>query len=55
MQMTNPLGWFLSPKISALVTDTGGALSHPRRGGLRESGVPVWVGTRRHPADHDRR
>ena len=45
-KMTNP-AWVVSfSKISALVTDTGGALSHPAVV-AREFGVPCVVGTRR--------
>ena len=44
--MTLP-AWVVSfSKISALVTDTGGALSHPAVV-AREFGVPCVVGTRR--------
>ena len=45
-KMTNP-AWVVSfSKICALVTDTGGALSHPAVV-AREFGVPCVVGTRR--------
>ena len=45
-KMTNP-AWVVSfSKIAALVTDTGGALSHPAVV-AREFGVPCVVGTRR--------
>ncbi len=45
-KMTNP-AWVVSfSKIGALVTDTGGALSHPAVVS-REFGVPCVVGTRR--------
>ena len=45
-RMTNP-GWIVSfSKISALVTDTGGALSHPAVVS-REFGIPCVVGTTR--------
>ena len=45
-KMTNP-AWVVSfSKISALVTDTGGALSHPAVV-AREFGVPCVLGTRR--------
>lgn len=45
-KMTNP-AWVVSfSKISGLVTDTGGALSHPAVVS-REFGVPCVVGTRR--------
>ena len=45
-KLTNP-AWVVSfSKISALVTDTGGALSHPAVV-AREFGVPCVVGTRR--------
>ena len=43
-RMTNP-GWIISfSKISGLVTDTGGALSHPAVVS-REFGIPCVVGT----------
>lgn len=43
-RMTNP-GWIISfSKISGLVTDTGGALSHPAVV-AREFGIPCVVGT----------
>jgi pyruvate,water dikinase len=45
-KMTNP-AWVVSfSKISALVTDTGGALAHPAVVS-REFGIPCVVGTRR--------
>lgn len=45
-KMTNP-AWVVSfSKISGLVTDTGGALSHPAVV-AREFGIPCVVGTRR--------
>lgn len=45
-KMTNP-AWVVSfSKISALVTDTGGALSHPAVVS-REFGIPCVVGTRK--------
>ncbi len=45
-RMTNP-GWIVSfSKISGLVTDTGGALSHPAVVS-REFGIPCVVGTAR--------
>ncbi len=45
-RMTNP-GWIISfSKISGLVTDTGGALSHPAVVS-REFGIPCVVGTTR--------
>ncbi|WP_213951005.1 PEP-utilizing enzyme [Tepidanaerobacter syntrophicus] len=45
-KMTNPAWVICFPKISALVTDTGGALSHPAVVS-REFGIPCVVGTRR--------
>ena len=45
-RMTNP-GWIISfSKIAGLVTDTGGALSHPAVVS-REFGIPCVVGTTR--------
>jgi pyruvate,water dikinase len=45
-KMTNP-GWIVSfSKIAGLVTDTGGALSHPAVVS-REFGIPCVVGTTR--------
>lgn len=45
-KMTNPAWVVAFSKIGALVTDTGGALSHPAVV-AREFGVPCVVGTRR--------
>lgn len=45
-KMTNPAWVVAFSKIGALVTDTGGALSHPAVV-AREFNVPCVVGTRR--------
>lgn len=44
--MTSPVWSVLFPKVSALVTDSGGVLSHPAII-AREFGIPAVVGTRR--------